>query len=96
MAINNLGKKGLFQLIFPNLQSTRKGSQNRTQGNKLESGIDVEAVQECCLLACSSCLLSMLSYTTQDHQPRGGTSAYGMSHPISIFNQDNTLETCLQ
>lgn len=62
MAINNLGKKGLFQLIFPNLQSTRKGNQNRTQGNKPESGIDVEAVQEGVLLTGLLFLLAQYAF----------------------------------
>lgn len=37
-------------------------------------------------------LLSLLSYRTQDHQLRNGTSHNGLGPPPSMINQENFLE----
>jgi hypothetical protein len=37
---------------------------------------------ECCLLAVPHGLLSLLSYITQDHQPRDGTTRNGCALPL--------------
>jgi hypothetical protein len=44
-----------------------------------EAGADAEAMEGCYLLACSPSLLSLLSYRTQDYQPRDGTTHKGPS-----------------
>lgn len=36
-------------------------------------------------------LLSILSRTTQDHLPRGGTAPNEQGHPIPTINQENVL-----
>lgn len=41
-------------------------------------------------------LLSLLSYPSQDHLPRGGTVHSGLSPPIPIINQENDTQACLQ
>jgi hypothetical protein len=53
----------------------RKAEQELTQGRNLEAGAEAEAtVVGCCLLACYHGLLSLVSYRTQDHQLREGTT----------------------
>ena len=39
---------------------------------------------------------SLLSYTAQDHLPRGDTIHSGLSPPTSIADQENAPYTCLQ
>ena len=54
------------------------GSQDRnTNRVVLEAGADAEAMEEYCLWLASPDLLSLLSYRTQDHQPRDGTTHHG-------------------
>ena len=67
----------------------------------LDTGADAEAMEGCCLLACSSWFAqpaflttelslqqtpppSLLSYRTQDHQPRDGTTHTGLGPPLSV------------
>jgi hypothetical protein len=42
-----------------------------------EAGADAEAMEGCSLLACLPVLLSLLSYRTQDYQPRDGPTQKG-------------------
>ena len=37
-------------------------------------------------------LLSLLSYRTQDHQPKDGTTHHGLNPPPSVTNEENTLQ----
>jgi hypothetical protein len=67
-----------------------------TKVGNLETGTDAEAIEGCCLLACSSWLLSLLSYRTQDHQPRDGTTHSEQDLPTSIINQENALQAFSQ
>lgn len=48
-------------------------------------------MEENCLQACSSPLLSQLSYIIQKALRRNGTTHSGLSLPISISKQENTL-----
>lgn len=41
-------------------------------------------------------LLSLLSYTTQNHLLRSGTAPSGLGTPISIINQENAPQTFVQ
>lgn len=59
-----------------------------TQGKDLEAGIQVEATEEHCSLACPI-WLSLLSATIQDHLPRGCTAHSGLGFPIAIIDQEN-------
>lgn len=38
--------------------------------------------------------LSLLSYSTQEHQPRSSTALSGLGSPTSIINQENAPQTC--
>jgi hypothetical protein len=66
-----------------------------TQHRNLEAGADdAEAMEGCCLLACLLAphfLLSLLSYRTQDHPPRNGTTHNRLVPPPSITNFKNAL-----
>ena len=55
-------------------------------GQEPEAGADAEAIEGCCLLACSLSLLSLLSYRTQDYQPRDGSTHNGLAPSLSITN----------
>lgn len=48
-------------------------------------------MKESYLLAYFLWLLSLLSYKTQDYQPRGGTVHNGLGPPILIINKKNAL-----
>jgi hypothetical protein len=41
-------------------------------------------------------LLRLLSYRTQNHQPRGGTTHKGLGPPPSTTNEEGALQTCSQ
>ena len=41
-------------------------------------------------------LLSLLSYRTQDHQPRDGTAHSELGPPLSITNERNAFPASLQ
>lgn len=77
---SDLGRKGLIS--SHSLLSIMKGS----PGWNLEAG--TEAKKECCLLTYFQSLFGLFSYTTQDHQHRGGTAHSGLHHPMSVINQD--------
>ena len=46
-----------------------------------------------CLVHCG--LLSLLSYSTKDHQPRDGPIHNGLGLPISMTDEENVLKACL-
>jgi len=63
--------QGLFSLHFHiPVHHQRKSGLELTQGRKLEAAMDAEAMEECCLLACSACFLI---------EPR--TTSPGWHHP---------------
>ena len=50
-----VGRKGLIYLTYASMSlSIIEGSQDKNSHRKLEAGADAEAMEECCLLACSS------------------------------------------
>ena len=53
----------------------------------MEAGVDAEAMEGAayCLVPCG--LLSLLSYRTQDHQPRGGTTHNGLGPLKSLIKK---------
>ena len=79
--------KGLFSSHFQItvVQWTKSGQELKPDWN-LEAGADTEAMEGCCLLACFSALLSLLSYRTQDYQPRDDTTHYRLGPPPLITN----------
>ena len=76
-----LGKdKVFFSLQLSGQRKARAGAQ---QGRNLEVGIKAEAMEECCLLACSLGFLSLSFYTIQDHQSRASTTHSDLGPPTS-------------
>lgn len=61
------GGKALMYLTTLRSHFIPKGSQSRN----LEAIGEAETLEEYCLLVCPSCLLSLLSWTTQAYLPRG-------------------------
>ena len=56
---------------------------------ELKSGTEAEAMEECRLLTCSSKLkFSLLSWNTQDHQPRGSATYSELDPPTLIISQE--------
>ena len=41
-------------------------------------------------------LLNLLSYRTQDHQPRDRTTHNGLGSPTSVTDYENVLQACPQ
>lgn len=62
-----------------------KGSQGSCRN--LEAGAD--AMAECCFLARSQGVLSLLFYTVQDHLLRGGIIHSMLTPSTSLRNQEN-------
>jgi hypothetical protein len=80
---SKLRRKGFIQLTFPHYYSSPKEVRTRTQAGQ-EAGADAEAIEGCYLLACFPWLAQpalLLSYRTQDYQPRDGTTHNEPSHP---------------
>ena len=50
----SLGRKSFFDLHFHIPVHQRKSEQELKQGRDLKAGADAEAMEGCCLLACSS------------------------------------------
>jgi hypothetical protein len=81
------GGKGLFSLNFHIVvHHWRKSGQELKQDWNLEAGADAEPMEECCPWLGPHGLLSLLSYKTQDHQPRGDSTPNGLGPPLSISN----------
>lgn len=83
----SFGRKGFnFWLTYSStslfiINGNQCGNSNKA-GN-LEAGAYAESTEECCLP-------SLLSYRTQDHLPRDGTTHSGPGTPPSIINPENT------
>jgi hypothetical protein len=72
----------LFSLHFHTaVHHQKKSGLELTQSRNLEAGVDAEAMEGCSLLASFPGLLSLLSYRTQDYQPRDGTTHKGAFLP---------------
>ena len=63
-----------------------KSGQELKQGRYLEAGADVEATEDAAYWLVPHCLLSLLSYRTQGHHFKDGTTHKGMGLPPSITN----------
>lgn len=74
----NMGKRGLSDLHFYSIAHYQRDSgQPLKQERNLGAGADAETMKRCCLLTCIHGLLSLLSYTTQDQQPKYSTTHNG-------------------
>ena len=72
-------EEGLSQLTFSHHSpSLKELGQELTQGRNLEVGADAEAMEGAAYWLAPHGLFSLLSYRTQDHQPRGGTTHQGL------------------
>jgi hypothetical protein len=76
MTKKQLGRKGFIQLTLLRSCSSPKEVRTGTQAGQ-EAGDDAEVMERCSSLACFPGLLSLLSYRTQDYQPRDGTTHKG-------------------
>ena len=65
----------------------RKSEQELTQGRNMEAGADAEAMEGAAYWLASPDLLSLLSYRTQDYQPRDGPTHSGLGLPTSIIKK---------
>ena len=81
----------ILQLVSASSRKVRVGA----QGRNLEVRTEAEAVERCSSLACFHGLLSLLSYTTQDHQPWDGTVPGELGPPTSIINEENVVQSLL-
>ena len=76
--------KGLFGLYFHIADHhQRKSGQELTQGRNLEAG--AETWRGAAYWLASHGLLSLFSYTTQDHQPRDGPTHNGLGPLTSVI-----------
>jgi hypothetical protein len=82
-----LEKKGLIQLNPPGLSpSLEEVRTELKQGWNLDVGADAEAMEGTAYWLAHHGLLNLLSYRTQDHQPRDGTTYNGLGPPPLITN----------
>lgn len=77
----NLGNEKSYLDYSSKLQFIIVRSQGMNRGG---------TVKECCLLACSHGLLSLLSYTSLSYLPMGDNTYNGP--PTSIMNQEKPLQ----
>ena len=79
---SDLGRgKDFFSLRFHiAVHYERKSGQELKHGRSLMAGADAEAMEGCWLQTCFPMdgLLGLLSYRTQNHQPRNGTTHSGL------------------
>jgi hypothetical protein len=87
MTKKQLGRKGFIQLTLSTLLLITKGCRTGTQAGQ-EAGAEAEAKEGYYWLA-SPGSLSLLSYRTQDYQPRDGPTHKG------TFPLDHQLRKCL-
>lgn len=73
-------------ILFHISSHWEKSEQELQQDRNIEAGATADAMEGCCFLACSHCLLSLLSY---DHQPKSGASHSNLGSPTSIVKQEN-------
>jgi hypothetical protein len=76
MTKKQFGEERVYSAYISILLFITKGCRTGTQAGQ-EAGADAEAMEGCSLLACFPGLLSLLSYRTQDYQPRDGTTHKG-------------------
>jgi hypothetical protein len=87
-----LGKKG-----FPSLYSLQfiiKSNQVELNRN-LKAGTQAEAIEECCLLACSS-WLNQLAFLYTSESTAQGWDHPEYTRPILIINEENITQAYVQ
>ena len=78
MTKRQVGEERVYSAYTSILLFITKEVRTGTQAGQ-KAGADAEAMEGCSLLACFPGLLSLLSYRTQDYQPRDGTTQKGTS-----------------
>jgi len=78
-----LGRKGFIQLTLPHCCSSPKEVRTGTQAGQ-EAGAVAEVMEDVSYWLASPGLLSLLSYRTQDYQPRDGTTHNVLGPPPLI------------
>jgi hypothetical protein len=76
MTKKQIGEERVYSAYTSILLFITKEVRTGTQAGK-KAGADAEAIEGCSLLACFAGLLSLLSYRTQDYQPRDGPTHKG-------------------
>lgn len=79
--------KDLFDFHFPNTVHHWG-----MPGQELSAGTEGEAMSECCLLACSMWLLSLITYATSNQVTRKDTSYSELGSLMSIINQEQSTD----
>jgi hypothetical protein len=85
MTKKQVGEEGVYSAYTSMLLFITKEVRTGTQAGQ-EAGADAEAMEEGCYWLASPGLLSLLSYRTQDYQPRDGTTHNGPSPTPLITN----------
>jgi len=80
-----LGRKGFIHLTFPHCCSSPKEVGTGTHTDQ-EARADAEAMEGDAYWLAAPALLGLLSYRTQNHQPRDGTTHNGLGPPTLITN----------
>ena len=76
MINSKLGREGFIRLTLPHCSPSLQGNQDRnsSRAGTWRQELIPGAMEECCLLTgFYHDLLSLVSYRTQDHEPREGT-----------------------
>ena len=81
MTKSNLGRRGFILLTVPYNNASCKAVREVIRGRNLEAGADPEAMRGAAYRLTLHGLLSLLSYRTQDHQPRDSPSHKGSGPP---------------
>lgn len=81
----------IFSGSFPYFSSLRK-----VRAGAQMTGTKTEAMEECCWLAYSHCLLFYVFFQHQDHQLRCRNSYSDLGSPTSTIKQENTPQVCPQ
>jgi hypothetical protein len=77
------GEERVYQLILPDHSLSLV---ELRQSRNLEAGADAEAMEDAAYWLAPHGLLSLLSYRTQDHQPRNTTTHNGLGSLLLITN----------
>jgi hypothetical protein len=89
MTKGNLGRSGFTS--YHTSSYTVKGSQSKNSKHKL-----IQRLWNSLNWLAPHGLLSLLSHTSQDCQPRNSITHSDIELPISTTNKENVLQTCLQ
>ena len=91
-----LGKARFTWPVCHNYSSSLREARAGALGRNLGGGADAEAMEVQGFLACSSWLSQPAFLHNPEPPAQGGTTQSGLGFVISIFNQENTLQTCLR